>query len=115
MTHPSHEILNDYVDAQLPEADRTSVEGHLGQCAECTHIVDQLRALLDRAAALRDIEPSRDLFPGIRGAVSKRPMRWLQWAGAAAALIVVVVMRRPARSRGAARPYARRRPRWHQR
>jgi len=37
------EILNDYLEGELPEAERVRVEDHLGGCEGCTTILDEFR------------------------------------------------------------------------
>jgi predicted anti-sigma-YlaC factor YlaD len=37
------EILNDYLEGELPEPQRVRVEEHLGGCDGCTTILDEFR------------------------------------------------------------------------
>jgi predicted anti-sigma-YlaC factor YlaD len=37
------EILNDYLEGELPEPQRVRVEEHLGGCVGCTTILDEFR------------------------------------------------------------------------
>ena len=82
--HPGEEILNDYTDGLLPQAERQRVEQHLGNCTDCTRSVEELRTLLEGAGALPDIQPSRDLLPGIRDGVSTAGQGWKRWIALAA-------------------------------
>ena len=92
------ELINDFVDGRLPEDDRQDAEQHLEGCAACQRSVEQLRNLVDRAAALpKEIRPSRDLLPGIRRAVEadgaqKASGAWMWWAGLAASVLVVITV-----------------------
>ncbi len=90
--HPGEEILNDYIDGLLPEAERQNVEQHLGDCTECTRIVEELRSLLAGAGALPDIPPANDLLPGIRDGVRTAGPRWGRWIAAVAAVLVVALL-----------------------
>jgi anti-sigma factor RsiW len=66
----ARELLNDYVDEALPEAQKVAVERHLEGCRTCRHEVDRLRELIRQAASLaQEIEPQRDLWPGVAAAV----------------------------------------------
>lgn len=58
--------LDDYVDGALDGTQRDALAAHLAECAACSEIEGSLRALLDEARALpSDVEPERDLWPGI--------------------------------------------------
>jgi putative zinc finger protein len=57
--------LSDYLDDELSAAERASVEAHLGQCEACRTTVEELRAVVARAAALPDSRPDRELWSGI--------------------------------------------------
>ncbi len=104
-------LLNDYVDHDLPERRAAEVEAHLRECETCRHEVEQLRAVIDGAGALpRAIAPERDLWTGISTRI--RPERatvsgvfgrfrkllepWPRWwpavIPAAAVLLLVVVL-----------------------
>ena len=64
------ELLNDYVDEALPEAQKVAVERHLKGCRTCRHEIDGLRELIRQTASLaQGIEPQRDLWPGVAAAV----------------------------------------------
>lgn len=57
--------LSAHLDGEL-DADRTaSVETHLSRCRECRELVEELRAVRERAAALEDRAPERDLWPDV--------------------------------------------------
>lgn len=99
------ERLDDYVDGALPEAEFLEIEQHLERCAECRHIVEDIRSLLKEAQSLHaGIEPGRDLWPGIAIRISgkevvsikdKKSARHHIWARqpllAAATIVVVAV------------------------
>jgi anti-sigma factor RsiW len=92
------ELINDYVDGQLSEDEWHDVEQHLKGCAACRRSLEQLRGLVDQAAALpKEIPPSRDLLPGIRrvveaaGAPQARGA-WMWWASLAASVLVVITV-----------------------
>ena len=58
--------LNDYLDGELAEETRRSVEEHLGTCLSCHRALTELRSLLERAHRLpTEIEPEEALWPGI--------------------------------------------------
>ncbi len=59
------ERLSDYVDGELTPAGHLEVERHLAACAACRATVDELRAVIARAASLRDGRPDADLWPRI--------------------------------------------------
>ena len=100
--------LDDYVDETLAEAELHEVELHLASCAACVAEERALRAFLARVAALPpELEPERDLWPGIAGRITApRPATvarfplvpsfprawWTPAAGLAAAAAVVVAL-----------------------
>jgi anti-sigma factor RsiW len=94
--------LSEYVDGELPADTRAELERHLVACGDCRVAVSDLRRVRDLAAALADVEPSRDLWPGIGARIgAARPAdgvlplhrRWVftlpQLAAAAALLLAV--------------------------
>ena len=80
-------------------ANAANVARHLESCASCRSDVVRIRALLQRATALpREIDPSADLWPGIRDRIQSGrgsalprglPPRAYLWLAAAAVLLVV--------------------------
>lgn len=65
--------LSDYLDGELPPAERSSLEAHLGTCAECTHVLGELRDVVSRTRGLQDIPPRKDLWSGIERAIASLP------------------------------------------
>lgn len=57
--------LSEYIDDELAPRERSALEAHLAGCPECAGIVEDLRAVAARAAALPDTPPGVDLWPGI--------------------------------------------------
>ena len=85
MSHPSEELLNDYVDGLLTDDERLEVRRHLDSCPECNRTVAELQELIARARTLGEVEPARDLLPGIRPAsAAPAAQGWQRWAAAAA-------------------------------
>lgn len=66
-------MLDDYVDGELPVAETEEITRHLEGCPECAREVARIRALLAEAAGLPgEIEPGRDLWPGIAEAIGEK-------------------------------------------
>ena len=57
--------LSEYVDGELENGERISLESHLQSCTECSAIVGDLRRVIRRARTLKQPGPERDLWPGI--------------------------------------------------
>jgi len=57
--------LSEYVDDELSPEERASVEAHLAGCVACRMAVEELRAVVSRAASLTDSRPARDLWNGV--------------------------------------------------
>jgi anti-sigma factor RsiW len=57
--------LSEYLDGELEDGERVSLESHLQSCAECSAIVGDLRRIVRRARTLKQRGPERDLWPGI--------------------------------------------------
>jgi len=104
--------LSEYLDGELNKVERDALEKHLESCAECSAVLDDLRAVTLRAESLDDRPPTRDLWSGIaerigsttttgetRAIESARSRKW--WSGrritlgipqlAAAAVALVVL------------------------
>jgi len=88
--------LNDYLDDELSREIRESVREHLGECLVCRRELEELRALVDRAGKLKaEIQPARDLWPGVRARLvtsqdAEHPW-WLQLAAAGITILVLSV------------------------
>jgi len=99
--------LSEYLDGDLDARARAAVETHLRDCAECTAVLDEMRAVSSHARALEAEPPAVDLWPGIsarldrrRGAILPLPT-WLKggaerWSFtlpqlAAAALVIALI------------------------
>src|SRR5438132_10355929 len=57
--------LSEYLDGELPESQRATLEAHLRACADCRATLEQLRRVVARAQALDDLTPAADLWPAI--------------------------------------------------
>ena len=58
------ELITDYLEGALPDAERTRVERHLETCPGCTEYLEQMRSLAGGLGGLRE-----DLTPDSRDAV----------------------------------------------
>jgi anti-sigma factor RsiW len=59
------ELITDYLEDALPEADRRRLEEHLETCEGCTQYLAQMRSLAGSLGGLRDDA----VPPELRGAV----------------------------------------------
>jgi hypothetical protein len=64
--------LSDYLDDELPPVERAEIEAHLAACRECATTVEELRAVVARAASLQPRPPAGDLWPGIEPRLAAR-------------------------------------------
>jgi hypothetical protein len=73
MSCPNVETTWDLLDGELQGDAAHEARAHLESCAACREERRHLEALLDRARALpREIEPARDLWPGIAARLPSR-------------------------------------------
>jgi anti-sigma factor RsiW len=96
----AQDLLDDYVDGDLSEAESQKVRDHLKSCAACARSEADLHALLHRAAELPvEIDASRELWPGIRDKIAagsalpaptRRSAVAYGWMAAAAVLLVLL-------------------------
>jgi len=70
--------MHDALDGDLRPDFADQLEEHLDSCPECHRQMDDLRSLVASAAGLQgEMEPSRDLWPGIEGRLTGVPSsRW---------------------------------------
>lgn len=113
--------LSDYLDGELPPGERLALEEHLRGCPACRSVLEQLRAVKVRAAALGNAEPGPQVWRAISERIGHpevqaddphdelaarrtRKIRfpWLQ-AGAAAAAVLVLGIGIGRMSKGPAR------------
>jgi len=57
--------LSEYLERDVDEPTRASIDAHALHCAECGRLLADLRALRLSAANLSELSPSRDLWKGI--------------------------------------------------
>ena len=115
--------LESYLEGDLEPRGRAAVERHAGECLRCASLLRSLQQIRGEAARLPELEPSRDLWPGIAARIEAPviplattgergvPARFRTslWMGAAAAGLVAisagitytVTMQRVSRSAGA--------------
>jgi hypothetical protein len=55
--HPNETTLNDYADDSLDPRERAGIERHLGSCAACRQLVEELREITRTAGTLDPREP----------------------------------------------------------
>jgi hypothetical protein len=107
--HPNETALNDYVDDSLDPRERAGIERHLGSCAACRQLVEELREITRAAGTLDPREPpvrgwSR-LERAIRleptgsaprldrgGQTATRAARYAVWLAVAAALVLATAV-----------------------
>jgi len=77
-------LLPDYLDGALSAAARDRADAHQLDCAECSALVSDLRAVVREAGAMPVLEPSRDLWRGIESRIAAEVVP-LPFAGAAVA------------------------------
>ncbi len=92
------EWLSAWVDGDVDEAQRRRIEEHLAGCPGCCEEAAALEDLSRAARELpREIEPARDLWPGIAGRIAAAGLtpsrrRAVAWRGIAAAALVVAAV-----------------------
>ena len=109
MTHPSEEILNDYIERELNPAEHVRIATHLETCGECALVVAEIEQIVRDASALGPIEPPAHVWTRIKSTVespkpkaqspeptahrpqplAQGPWRRYAWPLATAALIVM--------------------------
>jgi len=57
--------ISDYLESTLDPAARAALESHAVRCDRCRALLADVSAITTSAAALPELEPSRDLWPGI--------------------------------------------------
>ncbi len=98
------DLLSDFLESTISLPLRAAVDGHVASCERCAAVLADVRSIVDRAAALPELKPSRDLWAGIEARLdapvvsidTARPRArrfrvpaWVTLAAAAALLIVV--------------------------
>ena len=66
------EIVSDYLDGALPEADRERFDAHLETCEGCRRYLDQMRTTIHVAGTLSE----EDLDPGVRDQLLQLFREW---------------------------------------
>ncbi|MBW3660587.1 MAG: zf-HC2 domain-containing protein [Gemmatimonadetes bacterium] len=64
--------LSDYLDEDMDPRERRRVEAHLAECEMCAAALADLRRIVAEAAALEDVPPERNLWPGIAERLGER-------------------------------------------
>jgi predicted anti-sigma-YlaC factor YlaD len=57
--------LSEYLDGDLSEGERITLEAHLQTCSECSAVLTDLRRVVAQAGSLENGSPKRDLWPAI--------------------------------------------------
>jgi anti-sigma factor RsiW len=73
MTDRWMERLSEYLDGELPVAERVALEAHLQACPDCSAVLGDLRRVVDRAGAVEEYVPRRDLWPAIASRIGATP------------------------------------------
>ena len=64
--------ISDYLDDELSAAERTSVEAHLAECADCARTLASLRRIVAEASSLPPHPPENDLWSDIAARTVQR-------------------------------------------
>jgi anti-sigma factor RsiW len=70
MHDPWIERISASIDGLLSEAEEQALHAHLDECAECNRMATELRDVVAAAHLATDVEPARDLWPGIAAGIS---------------------------------------------
>lgn len=74
------ELLHDFIDGELSEAECCNIGRHIHECSECRGEAESLRRLSRDAASLpKKIQPDKDLWPGIEAAITAAPPSESEW------------------------------------
>jgi hypothetical protein len=65
--------LSEYLDDELPPAEREALEAHLRHCVACGAVLADLKRIVGRARGLEDRLPERELWPGIAAQIGAGP------------------------------------------
>jgi hypothetical protein len=66
--------LSEYLDDELPPAERAALEAHLRHCVACGAVLADLKRIVGRARGLEDRLPERELWPGIAARIGAGPV-----------------------------------------
>lgn len=95
------------LEGELSSAERDAVEAHAAACSRCGPLLAEVRAIVRDAAALPELQPSRDLWDGIAARIEapvveleprqapvvvRRGLPWRVAAAAAAVLVAVTAL-----------------------
>src|SRR5262245_57402419 len=72
MTDDWTDRLSEYLDDELSGHDRAALEAHLATCEACRTTLEELRAVMTRAASLQAVAPAADLWPGVAARLGAR-------------------------------------------
>lgn len=65
------EVITDYLEGAMGEADRVRFEAHLGECSYCQSYLDQMRGTIEALGGLREqsipAESRDELIAAFRG------------------------------------------------
>ncbi len=73
MTDTWNDRLSEYIDGELTPGERVALEAHLATCRDCAATLADLRAVVDRAAALTPRAPESDLWRGVAERIDAPP------------------------------------------
>jgi anti-sigma factor RsiW len=93
---PWTDRLSEYIDDELTDGERESLERHLSTCAECRQGLAELQAVVRHAATLPPRVPALDLWPGVEQRIrAVRPVQRrisLSFAQLAAAAVLLMAV-----------------------
>jgi hypothetical protein len=73
------ERLKAFLDDEVEEAERTTIQGHLGHCPDCAGVLRQLQKLAGVLRTWKAEDPPADLYERLKAGLESRKSRWREF------------------------------------
>ena len=89
----NEDLLQSYIDCEVPEHIEEEIKGHIAECSDCANKVSSLKEQISFLKGyLYRLDPPNISIPDFRYTKKRKKLSWVKYTSVAAAILLVIFM-----------------------